>query len=155
MGAPTPNQCFHPDRWSVQFLYLAASGFPLVRHFVCIILLAVVVPRFLSPYSLPPFWKNFHICPNSMDKFDHVICCLPGSSPNSPPCWNPRRPSERGWQIMVHVLHYNSVKFPKDVFLYCSVHQHGCCDVKWKPSIAYVSVFFSPGDEPKWRQFFG
>ena len=38
---------------------------------------------------------------------------------------------------MAHVLHYNRVKFQKDFFslLLRSVHQHGCCDVRGKPSI--------------------
>ena len=31
------------------------------------------------------------------------------------------------------VLHNNRVKFPKDICLYCSVHQHGRCDVRCKP----------------------
>ena len=31
---------------------------------------------------------------------------------------------------IAHVLHKNRVKFPKAFFLYCSVHQHGCCDVR-------------------------
>ena len=30
-------------------------------------------------------------------------------------------------------LHNNKVKFPKDILLHCSVHQHGRCDVRWKP----------------------
>ena len=31
---------------------------------------------------------------------------------------------------MAHALHYNRLKFPKDFSLYCSVHQHGRCDVR-------------------------
>ena len=42
---------------------------------------------------------------------------------------------------MAHVLHNNRVKFPKDYFLFCSVHQHGGDDVSWKPPIGKVSVF--------------
>ena len=36
---------------------------------------------------------------------------------------------------MAHVLHYNKKKFPEDFLPYCSVHQHGCCDVRWIPTI--------------------
>ena len=32
----------------------------------------------------------------------------------------------------------NRVKFPKVVFLFCSVHQHGVDDVRWKPSKKYT-----------------
>ena len=38
-------------------------------------------------------------------------------------------------KFMGHVLHNNRVKFPKDFFLFCSVHQHGGDDVKWIPPI--------------------
>ena len=31
---------------------------------------------------------------------------------------------------LAHVLHNNSVKFPKDFFLFCSLHQHGGDDVR-------------------------
>ena len=33
-------------------------------------------------------------------------------------------------QIFAHVVHYNRDKSPKDRFLNCSVHKHGCCDVR-------------------------
>ena len=36
---------------------------------------------------------------------------------------------------LAHVLHNNRVKFPKLFFLFCSVHQHGGNDVRWKPHI--------------------
>ena len=35
------------------------------------------------------------------------------------------------------VLHNNRVKFPKDILLHCSVHQHGRRDVRCKPSIGF------------------
>ena len=31
---------------------------------------------------------------------------------------------------LAHVLHNHGVKFPKDFFLFCSVHQHGSDDVR-------------------------
>ena len=39
-------------------------------------------------------------------------------------------------QNVVQVLHNNRIKFSKDFFRYCSVHQHGRRDVTWKPRIA-------------------
>ena len=36
-----------------------------------------------------------------------------------------------------HGLHNNKVKFPNDVLLYCSVHQHRRRDVRFKPPIAW------------------
>ena len=36
---------------------------------------------------------------------------------------------------LAHVLHNNRVKFPKLFVLFCSVHQHGGNDVRWKPPI--------------------
>ena len=37
---------------------------------------------------------------------------------------------------MVHVLHNNRDKFPR-LFLFCSAHQHGGDDVRWKPPIQH------------------
>ena len=45
------------------------------------------------------------------------------------PCW----PCTKQWQNVAQVLHNNSIKFPKDCFRYCSVHQNGRRDVTWKP----------------------
>ena len=36
------------------------------------------------------------------------------------PCWCTKQ-----WQNVAQVLHNNRIKFPKDYFRYCSVHQHG------------------------------
>ena len=54
------------------------------------------------------------------------------------PCWCTKQ-----WQNVAQVLHNNRIKFPKDFFHYCSAHQHGRCDITWKPRIAPVlrSVF--------------
>ena len=51
--------CIHPSVFLVCYIKFYSFGFPLRTPFC---LLEVVVPRFLSPYSLPPFWKNLHIC---------------------------------------------------------------------------------------------
>ena len=42
-----------------------------------------------------------------------------------------RRPfwCTKQWQNVAQVLHNNRIKFPKDFFRYCSVHQHGRRDV--------------------------
>ena len=42
-------------------------------------------------------------------------------------CW-----CKKQWQNFTQVLHNNRIKFPKDFFRYCSVHQHGHHDVTWK-----------------------
>ena len=44
-----------------------------------------------------------------------------------------RRPRwcTKQWQNAAQVLHNNRIKFPKDFFRYCSVHQLGRCDVTW------------------------
>ena len=39
-----------------------------------------------------------------------------------------------------NVLHNNSVKFPKDILLHCSVHQHGRFDIRCKASILHRNV---------------
>ena len=44
------------------------------------------------------------------------------------PCWCTKQ-----WQNVAQVLHNNRIKFPKDFFRYCSVHQCGRRDVTWKP----------------------
>ena len=40
------------------------------------------------------------------------------------PCWCTKQ-----WQNVAKVLHKNRIKFPKDFFRFCSVHQHGRRDV--------------------------
>ena len=42
-----------------------------------------------------------------------------------------RRPCRcaKQWQNVAQVLHNYRIKFPKDCFRYCSVHQHGRRDV--------------------------
>ena len=46
------------------------------------------------------------------------------------PCWCTKQ-----WQNVAQVLHNKRIKFPKDFFRCCSVHQHGRYDVTWKPRI--------------------
>ena len=46
------------------------------------------------------------------------------------PCWCTKQ-----WQNVAQVLHNNRIKFPKDYFRYCSVHQHGRRDVRCKSRI--------------------
>ena len=41
------------------------------------------------------------------------------------PCWCTKQQ-----QIMAHVLHNDTVKFPKDFVLFCCVHQNGGDDVR-------------------------
>ena len=53
------------------------------------------------------------------------------------PCWCTKQ-----WQNVAQFLHNNRIKFPKDFFRYCSVHQHGRRDITWKPRIHFI---------PKWR----
>lgn len=60
----------HPYFWFLTSNF-TALGLPYRTHFC---LLAVIVPRFLSPYSLPPFWKNLHICPTSISWSRDLLC---------------------------------------------------------------------------------
>ena len=48
------------------------------------------------------------------------------------PCWCTKQ-----WQNVAQALHNNGIKFPKDLFHCCCVHQHGSRDVTWKPRIGY------------------
>ena len=36
------------------------------------------------------------------------------------------------WQNVAQILHNNRIKFPKDFFRCCPVHEHGHCDITWK-----------------------
>ena len=40
------------------------------------------------------------------------------------------------------VLRDNRVKFPKDILPHCSVHQHGRCDVRCKPSVDWLQTTY-------------
>ena len=62
------------------------------------------------------------------------------------PCWCAKQ-----WQNVAQVLHNNRIKFLKDFFRYCSVHQHGRRDVTGKPRtglevlfVLYHPLFRSP-----------
>ena len=52
--------CIHPSVFLILQLWVPPS--------YSILFVGSYRTRFLSPYSLPPFWKNLHICPSSMDK---------------------------------------------------------------------------------------
>ena len=43
-------------------------------------------------------------------------------------------------QNVAKVLHNNIITIPKDLFRYCSVHQHGSGDVTWKTRIQNMHV---------------
>ena len=60
-----------------------------------------------------------------------------------------RRPCRctKQYEIAPGVLHNNRVKFPNGILLHCSVHQHGCCDVRCKPSIDMCSIRPYPDSE--------
>ena len=51
------------------------------------------------------------------------------------PCWCTKQR-----QNVAKVLHNNRITFPKDLFRYCSVHQHGSGDVTWKTRIQNMHV---------------
>ena len=49
----------------------------------------------------------------------------------------------REWQNVAIVLHNDRIKFPKDFFRYCSVHQHGRRHVTWKPRVGSALLYKS------------
>ena len=58
---------------------------------------------------------------------------------------------------LTRVLHNNTVKFPKDFSLFCSVHQHGGDDVRWKPPIGkyrWLGSKFHKLIDQKWNRIF-
>lgn len=50
---------------------------------------------------------------------------------------------------MAHVLHSNGIKFPKNVFLFCFVHQHRDDEIRRKPPVEFQ---LSLWDTSRWNQ---
>ena len=130
------------------------------HHFL---IYGIVIPAPISPHIThnPVFWQHKNYSPHPLlplqlkrkDLFDTVptaafsklkslqrhICQMTCSNClflvfthviRRPYWWT------KQWQNVAQVLHNNRIKFPRDFFHYCSLHQHGCRDVTWKPRIA-------------------
>ena len=68
--------CIHPSVFLVSYIKFYSFGFPLRTQIFC---WQLSYPGFSRLIPCRHFEKNLHIykCPSSMDKFDHVICCVP------------------------------------------------------------------------------
>ena len=113
------------------FIRLLEKAFKMMKNGVYFIVIALFVAELFDfdLCKLDYLWRHIVDAKNEISLktfsiflvFTHVM---------RRPCWCTKQ-----WQNVARVLHNNRIKFPKDFFRYCSVHQHGRRDVTWKPRI--------------------